>query len=417
MSIINLRVTHKKATIPILEAVRLKDYALAESVQEMVVIQTCNRVEIYAVVGDDKREKARYDLTQGWKKIVKMQPFSGAERIFEDYLDVEYDSDAVRHLFRLTAGLESMIVGEDQILGQVKNAFIEAKLSKNVGPILSIIFDRAIKLGARVRAESRINKGAVSIGSVTVNIAEKILGDLKDRSSLLIGAGEVGLLVAKALLTRKQKTIFVTSRSFERAKALTDVVGGEPLNFQDALKKIGQVDLIVLATTAPYYLIKQEDVERAFQKRNGKFLLIFDLSTPRNVEQSVADLPNAKLLTIDSLRAELDRNLSARMSEVKHIEDVIESELKRAFAILKREGVEPVIASFYQRAETIRLKELNKAIQMLGDADPKVIQIINDLSVAIVDGVLNEPVLNLRRVAEESDIETIELTKRLFKKE
>jgi len=415
LSIINLRITHKRATIPILEAVRLKDFSLAVYAQEMVVIQTCNRVEVYVVADDGERERVRCDLTKAWKKYVKRRLFVDTSRTFEDYLEVEYDNDAVKHLFRLATGLESMIIGEDQILGQVKSALVEARLSKKVGPVLSVTFDRAIKLGAKIRTETRNNKGSVSVGSVAVSLAEKILGDLKDKSSLLVGAGEVGLLVAKALIAREQKTIFATSRSFERAKALTDIAGGEPLNFQDALKKIEQVDLIVLATTAPYHLIKRDDVRRALKKRNGRFLLILDLSTPRNVEQSVADLPNVKLLTIDSLRGELDRSLSARITEVKRVDEVIEKELNRTYAMLKREGIEPVIALFYRRAESIRLRELSKAIEILGDVNPKVLKIINNLSLSIVEGVLNEPVSNLRRAAEESDVESIKFTKRLFK--
>ncbi len=334
---------------------------------------------------------------------------------FEDYLEVDYDSDVVRHLFRLAAGLESMIVGEDQILGQVKNSLVEARLVKSVGPTLSLVFDRAIKLGAKIRTENKINKGSVSVGSVAVKLAEERLGRLRDKQSLLIGAGEVGLLVAKSLIAKKQKAVYVASRTFGRAEALTKIAGGYPLNFEGALKKLEDVDLVVLATSATYNILTRERVERAFKARNDKFMLILDLSTPRNVEESVKKLPHVELLTIDSLRSEIDRNLKARMHEVENVEEKIERELVRAQAMLRRESAEPIIASFYKRAESVRMREVSKAIECLGNVDPKIKGVINNLSLAIVDGLLNEPAVNLRKAAEYSDAETIRITKKLFK--
>ncbi|MBM3897644.1 MAG: glutamyl-tRNA reductase [Thaumarchaeota archaeon] len=412
MSIINLRVTHKKATIPVLEAVRLKDYSLATNAQEMVIIQTCNRVEVYAIAEDSERERVRDNLTRAWKRYVRNSLFRDIGRSFEDYLDVEYDNDALRHLFRLATGLESMIVGEDQIHGQINNAFIEAKLSKKVGPILSLVFDRAIKLGARIRSQTGINKGMISVGSVTVNLAEDILGNLENKSSLLIGAGEVGLLVAKALVAKGQRNIFVASRSLDRAESLAKIANVNPIEFQDGLKKLKDVDLLVLATSAPNPILSKEKIEQIVKKKN-RLLLVIDLSFPRNTEESVAELPNIKLLTIDDLRDIVNRNLAARMGEIKHVEELIGKELNRTFAVLRREGVEPVITSSYKHAESIRIRELNKAIKLLGDIDFETLRVINDLSLAIVEGIMNEPVLNLCNIAENYDVKHTKLVSKL----
>lgn len=397
MSIINLRITHKRAPTSILEAVRLKDHNLDVNVQEMVMIQTCNRVEIYAVVDDN--ERARRDLIRLWKKRVKKYMFRNDERIFEDYLEVEYDSAVIRHLFRLATGLESMIVGEDQILGQVNDAFVVAKLSKKVGPILSLIFDRAVKLGSKIRSQTRINKGAISIGSVTVNLAENILGDLKDKSSFLIGAGEVGLLVAKAFVATGQRDMFVASRSLDRAKSLAKVVAVKPLELQYGLKKLKDVDIVILATSSPYPILKKERIERVVKKRN-RLLLIIDLSLPRNMEESIVELPNIKLLTLDDLRGVVNSNLTTRMRQIKYVEELIENELNRTLAMLRREGVEPAIVSLYKHAESIRIRELNKTMRLLGDVDFETLRMINDLSIAIVEGILNEPVVNFRKAVE-----------------
>ncbi|HLE24319.1 MAG TPA: glutamyl-tRNA reductase [Thermodesulfobacteriota bacterium] len=409
LSIINLRVTHKKVTIPILEAVRLKGDSISSIAQETIIIQTCNRVEIYVAVNEEQKEKTQRLLIQAWKKRSKKRVLNNIGKDFEDFLEIDYDADAIRHLFRLVAGLESMIVGEDQILGQVRNSLVQVRLSKNIGPVLSLIFDRAIKLGAKVRTETKINKNAVSIGSIAVNLAENVLGDLKNKSSLLIGAGEVGLLVAKSLVSKAQSTMFVTSRSLNRARSLTSVVGGKALKFDDALKKLDSVDFVVLATSAPYHILTKQRIEQVNGKRNGKLLFVLDLSNPRNVEESVADLPNVKLMTIDSIRDEIDHNLAARVNEIKHVEKRIENELVKVFATLRREHVKPVIASFYKHAESIRVRELNRALQLLGDVDFGTLRIINDLSLALVEGILNEPVSNLRRVAENYDMKLAEL--------
>ncbi len=399
--------------MPILEAVRLKDYSIASIVEEMVIIQTCNRVEIYAVVDDKKVDYVCQELIRVWKGQVEKHVSRITEKRFEDYLEADYDVDAVRHLFRLTAGLESMIIGEDQILGQVKDSLVEARLSKKIGPILSLIFDRAVKLGAKIRTQVRINGGAVSVGSVAINLAEKSIGNLQNKSSLIIGIGEVGLLVAKALVVKGQRSIFATSRSADRVMTLAKIVGVKTLMFQEALEKLQDVDLVVLATSSPYPILTKEMLEQIIKKRCGNILLILDLSNPRNAEESISGLSDVKLLTIDDLRSELNHNLSLRMDRVKHVEEFVGKELDNVYAILQGENTEPVITSLYKRAETVRIRELSRALRVLGDIDFETLRVINDLSVAIVEGILNESVSNLRRIAEKPDIEYVGLNKKL----
>ena len=392
---------------------RLKDYSIASIVEEMVIIQTCNRVEIYAVIDDKKGDSVCQELIHVWKGQVEKHVSRITEKRFEDYLEVNYDIDAVRHLFRLTAGLESMIIGEDQILGQVKDSLVEARLSKKIGPILSLIFDRAVKLGAKIRTQVRINGGAVSVGSVAINLAEKSIGNLQSKSSLIIGAGEVALVVAKALVVKGQRSIFATSRSADRVMTLAKIVGVKALMFQEALEKLQDVDLVVLATSSPYPILSKEMLEQIIKKRDGKILLILDLSNPRNAEESISGLPNVKLLTLDDLRSDLDHNLSLRMDRVKHVEEFVGKELDNVYAIIQGENTEPVITSLYKRVEIVRIRELSRALRVLGDIDFETLRVINDLSVAIVEGILNEPVSSLRRIAEKPDIEYVGLNKKL----
>lgn len=392
---------------------RLKDYSIASIVEEMVIIQMCNRVEIYAVVDDKKGDSVCQELIHVWEGQVEKHVSRITEKRFEDYLEVNYDVDVVRHLFRLTAGLESMIIGEDQILGQIKDSLVEAHLSKKIGPILSLIFDRAVKLGVKIRTQVRINGGAVSVSSVAINLAEKSIGNLQSKSSLIIGVGEVGLLVAKALVVKGQRSIFATSRSADRVMTLAKIVGVKALMFQEALEKLQDVDLVVLATSSPYPILTKEMLEQIIKKRYGKILLILDLSNPRYAEESINGLPDVKLLTIDYLRSELNHNLSLRMDRVKHVEEFVGKELDNVYAILQGENTEPVITSLYKRAETVRICELSRALRVLSDIDFETLRVINDLSIAIVEGILNEPVSNLRRIAEKPDTEYVGSNKKL----
>lgn len=411
--ILDLRVTHKGVSVPELEAAsfgnRLKavgDISSLDAVKESVILQTCHRVEVFIVA---RAEEAKGQVLDYWVKETEI----AKDRLFRA-VEVVRDSEALRHLLSLAAGLESMIVGEDQILGQVKDTYLEAKDVGTLGPILGTVFLKAISVGGRVRRETAINKGSVSIGSAGVDLAERILGDLRKKRVLVIGAGELGTLVGKALAKRRLSSIFVANRTYERGVRLAKMINGEAVRFKKLDELLPTVDTVLVASGAPHYVLTAERVKRDLRGRERGKLLIIDLSQPRNVEESVALLPNVRLHTIDDLRAVAEKNLQRRMREIGKVKRIINVELKHLEKLIKRSAVEPVIIDLCNHIETVRRQEIKKAIK-LGSFDKKQRTVVDDLTKVLVKKILYHPLQRLRSSAEEGDGELAFVVEELFK--
>jgi glutamyl-tRNA reductase len=414
--IINLRFTYKNVPVTVLEKLTfeeprevLKDICALGHIHECVVLQTCNRIEIYAVTAENFISEAAVEIAEYWRRRSNF----GREEFYQN-LEQSFDYEALIHLLRLASGLESMIVGEDQILGQVQKAFEEAKECGTVGWILKTIFEKAIITGRKVRFKTRINKGTVSIGSAAVELLEESLGSLRDKKILIIGAGETGGLVGKALASRKHAVIFMANRTYERGVRLARMLGGYAVRFDKIKELLATVDAAIVATSAPHYIITKRLVEEILEKRMGKKLFIMDLSQPRNVEEEAANLFNVELRNIDDLRGIAEKNLEMRRREIEKAESIIKDELKRLELILKRERAEPVIAALCSKAEEIRRRELKKALRMLGEISDKQQKVINDLTLVLIEQVLYEPILNIRKAAINGDFDTILVAQKLF---
>ena len=362
LQIINARVTFREAPIHLLEKFAFIDIDYAHkkfiencSIRECVIIQTCNRVEIFAAgLAPDVNK-----LLQVWGSIVGLTIDE-----FTNTVEIAKDRDVVLHLLRLASGLDSLVIGEDQILGQVKRAFDFASKHHYAGSNLSIIFNRAVKLGSRVRTSTSLNKGSISIGSIAVNLAEDHLDNLKSKHIMLIGTGEGATLVAKSL-KKRDINFLVTSRTFQRAKAFADTVGGEPTPFEKALEILYEVDLIFVSTTAPYYLITYDRVEKAMSKReNG--MMILDLSNPRTVEERVAQLRKIKLINMDQIAEIVENNMRTRKNEISSAEKLIDIEMSSVYNTYKRKRAEPIVVSIFKSVDAIRDSELKKAFSILG---------------------------------------------------
>lgn len=414
--IVNLRFTYKKTPITILEALTFKDLngALEEVhalnyVKECAILQTCNRVEIFAVAPRQDLVKAEVEIAEHWRQRTKLD-----KENFYHFLEKSSNSEALIHLLRLTSGLESMIIGEDQILGQVQEAFNQAKKCGTIGLILEITFKKAIKTGREARLKTRINRGTVSIGSAAVDLLENALGSLKDKKVIVVGAGETGGLVGKALALRNNAAIFVTNRTYERGIRLARMLGGQAVRFNKFSEFLIHVDAAIIATAAPHYVLTRERVEKILDKRRGKKLLIIDLSQPRNVEESVANLPNIQLHNIDNLRGVADTNLKMRLKEMKKAETIVKNELKRLQLMLKRKQVEPIISAMCGRAEEIRCKELKKALKMLGKLDDNQRKVVENLTRKLTQLILYQPIIKLRKAAERDDVNKVSIAQELF---
>ena len=414
MTIIQLGLDHKRATIPILESAMIphnQNFA-TNGLEESLLIQTCNRVEIYCVAENDFKDSVQAEVISQWKKKSKSAT-SPEPKDFEALIERNYDSDAVRHILRVTAGLESMVLGEDQILGQVKSSLVQARLAGSIGPVLSLLFECAIKFGGKIRRETNINKGSVSFGSATAKLAEQNLGTLEEKSCLLIGAGEVSMLVAKSLKGRRTRKIYVASRTLERARAMTNMSVGTAIEFADVPKRLSEVDLVVVATKASYPLLTRVKVEDTIRSRQSP-LLIIDLSNPTNVESSIGSLPKVNVLYLDDLKDIISNNLSIRMKDMHKIDLAIEEESERIGATLSYEGREPLIASIFKDAEQIRTREVEKAMRHLKEASPNNRKVIEDMSRAIMEGILERPSRNLRRAAQDNKEQALSIGESLF---
>ncbi len=405
----SMLITHTKASIVEMESAwhggidnLLMHLKAHELVEECAVLKTCNRVEVYVV--SPKGSK----VLLGFAKHMKV-----SSRII-DFLDHD---ESLRHLMRLTCGLESMIVGEDQILGQVKELYGLAKKAGTVGKTLDTAFNKSIQVGKRIRNETGINKGSVSIGSAAVELAENEFGGLDGKTVMVIGAGEMGTLVAKALANKEIKVIYVANRTFDKAEALACELNGKAVRYELMENYIPLSDVVISATSAPHFVLTHEIISRATEKR-GKDLMLIDIGNPRNIEDSVGEIQGVSLHNIDGLRSISEANLAKRREEAKKAEVLIEEELTLLKKQYKRQQADTIISALYSRVEGIRCKECEEAINKLmarhtmGDVEREV---LDDMTHSFAKQILAEPTKILRNAAEHDDERFLDTVAELFK--
>lgn len=410
LNVINARVTFRKSPIHMLERFTFRDLDSAYSsflehsgLKECVILQTCNRVELFGAGSAHDVER----IKKTWASIAGLE-----ENAFKENLEISVGTEAFEHLLKLTAGLDSLVVGEEQILGQIKESIITARESNASGNNLNTLFDKAIRVGSRVRNTTGISRGSISIGSMAVKLAEENIDDLKSKHILLIGTGEAASLVAKSLKKRGIEFL-VTSRTFERSKAFAETVGGRPIEFESALANFKKVDVLFVATVAPYFLVTYDRVKDAMEsKRDG--MMILDLSNPRTVDEKVATIGRIKMFNLDQIAEMVDKNMRTRIGVVSSAEKIINEELPVVQAVMKRLEVEPIVKGVFKDIDSVRVKELKKALQMLGEKDENKIRIIDQLTQAIVEGIISTPMNNLRKASEQGDSELLKSVSKLF---
>ena len=386
--ILNLRVDHKIADIQSMEVIS-KDidelfWKLQEkySIGEYIEISTCNRKEYY--INNDYISEDDELLSHDNQSII-----------------IEYGQSAVMHLLRMTSGLESMIVGEDQILGQVKDAKNKAIKNHHCGKVLDTVFTKAIHVGQVVRNKTKINKGSVSIGSAAIDLAEKHMGSLDDKSVLVIGAGKMGRLVAKALAEKDLNAIFVANRTYYVAVELAQDLGGDAILFNDLEKYLATADLVISATSAPHAIITKErllGIDRTYDD-----LMIVDIANPRDISDDVVEL-GVKSFNIDDLREIAEINTNLRIKEFGEAENIINEEfilLKESFKIME---VDEMLGNLRASMEEIRQRETQKATVKLADVDGSV-KILDNLTNSIVNKIFYDISKNVKKAAKEENEE------------
>jgi len=409
-NIINARVTFRNSPIHILERFTIRDLESAytqfkehSGLDECVIIQTCNRIELFG-------KAKNYDINKikkTWASLTGLE-----EEAFKENVEFVENEEALHHLLKLTSGLDSMVVGEEQILGQIKNSITSARNAKASGQHLNNLFDKAIRIGTRIRNSTGISLGGISVGSMAVKLAEENIDELKLKKILLIGTGEVSTLVAKSL-GRRGYDFVVTSRTMDRSQAFCETMGGKPIKFEEVLTGFENYDVLFVATTAPYFLVTQDRITKAMQgKKNG--MMILDLSNPRTVDEKVATIGGVKLMNLDQIAEMVEKNMKSRLNKVKSVENIISEEVSVLEASMKRLDAEPLVKDVFKNIDSLREKELQKALQMLNEKDEKKIKIIEELTKAVVESIVSTPMNNIRKASEQGKPDIIEMASKLF---
>ena len=409
-NIINARVTFRNSPIHILERFTIRDLESAyakfkehSGLDECVIIQTCNRIELFG-------KAKNYDINKikkTWASLTGLE-----EEAFEENVEFVENGEALHHLLKLTSGLDSMVIGEEQILGQIKNSITLARNAKASGQHLNNLFDKAIRIGTRIRNSTGINQGGISVGSMAVKLAEENIDELKLKKILLIGTGEVSTLVAKSL-GRRGYDFVVTSRTMDRSQAFCETMGGTPVKFEEVLTGFKNYDVLFVATTAPYFLVTQERITKAMQEKK-KGMMILDLSNPRTVDEKVATIGGVKLMNLDQIAEMVEKNMKSRLNKVKSVENIISEEVSVLEASMKRLDAEPLVKDVFKNIDSLREKELQKALQMLNEKDEKKIKIIEELTKAVVESIVSTPMNNIRKASEQGKPDIIEIAGKLF---
>jgi glutamyl-tRNA reductase len=389
----------------------LAELQTMEHVAECLILQTCNRVELYLISDEDEKT-----LKAAKQYLAKRSPLH-YEEVF-NAIETALDHEAYKHLMRITTGLESMVVGEEQILNQVWDAYLEAEKAKTTGSILKHLFNRSMTVGRRIRDVTGISKGAVSVGSAAVELAANLLDNLEDKKILVMGAGETGTLVAKALARRCLSPILFANRTYSRAVTLAENLGGKAIKFDQFQEVLVNADVVICATSAPHILLTKEIVSHSMGQRTSQNnLIIIDISNPLNVEKAVQEIPKVKLYNMDDLQLIAEKNLAGRQKCVEAACHMIDEELVILSDDLKKLSVRLIISKLLSDAEQIRQAELVKAVNMLGGVDDKKRKVIDDLTSVLLKQTFLPVIENLRIAASKDDKEAINIAIRLFDKE
>ncbi len=414
--VLALGVSHKTAPVELRErlalptgqaAAFLGELVAGPDVDEAAAISTCNRTEVYLVADDPVAGEAAAlgMLARG----AGIRPTELAPAIYS-----LRNCDAARHLYRVSAGLESMIVGEAEVLGQVRRAYDGALEAGASGPLLNRLFRAAIETGKRVRTETAIGERHLSISSVAVALAGEVLGDLAERRVVVLGAGETSELAARALAERGIATIFIANRRRDRALALARRFGGEALLLEHLPDELARADIVVAATASPHPIITAEELAEVMRRRAGRPLLAIDLAVPRDVEAECRELPGVTLRDIDDLEAVVRRNRSVREAEAERAAQVVEEEIQEFASWLGSLDVLPTISALQARGQAIAEGVVEENSGRWQSASPKDLERIAAIARTVATRLLHDPTLRLRRSHDGGAHGRIELLRELF---
>jgi len=402
MNIIVVGLSHKTASVEIREKVAFAPTSMEKplhalialpDVTEAVIVSTCNRVELYATTRDIAGGTARLKRFLADYHGIPLDTL-------DPHLYAHHGEAAIRHVFRVASSLDSMVVGEPQILGQIKTAYGYAAEYKSSGIILNRFLHKAFSVAKRVRTETRIASSAVSVAFAAVELARKIFGDLSDKTVMLVGAGEMCELAAKHFLNNGVRGVMVTNRTYERAVKLAEEFDGKPVDFENFFDHLHKADIILSSTGAPHFIIGPKDVEEVIRRRKQKPMFFIDIAVPRDIDPRVNDVDNVYLYTVDDLNGIVQSNLEQRGKEAQKAEGIVNEEIGQFFKWLSSLEVTPTIVALRSKFDEVRRAELEKTIGSWKDLSADGQKRLEAMTTAIMNKLLHPPTSVLKRTGQ-----------------
>jgi len=405
MKLLVTGVSHKTAPVEIRECLAFPETALPQALQslkshqaisEACILSTCNRVEITVTTDDAADPQALVDGFLHESRLV-------APTSIQPYIYRHEGQDAIHHLFRVASSLDSMVVGEPQILGQLKTAY---GIAKNQGALcgwLDGLLSRAFSVAKRVRSETGIGQMAVSVSYAAVELARKIFGSLNNRTVMIVGAGKMSELAARHLRRSGATHVFVTNRTHERAIEMAKLFQGTPVEYSRFLNMLPEVDILIASSGAPHYILHRDEMQRVISARRNKPMFLIDIAVPRNIEPAVNNLDNVFLYDIDDLQEVVNANLRERLKEAERAEDIVKQEVERTMARLKVQEITPTIVSLQEELERIRQAEIDKVRRKYGPVTREQEEAWEMLTRGIINKVAHGPISELRLQAGRPD--------------
>jgi glutamyl-tRNA reductase len=372
-----------------------------------VAISTCNRTELYLVVGDPVEAESGALVMLARQAGIRPTELAAAIYSYRN-------CDAARHLYRVTCGLESMVVGEAEIQGQVKRSYEAARKRESTGPLTNRLFTAALQTGKRVRSETAIGERQLSLPAVAVALGREQLGDLQDRSVVVVGTGETSELAARALADSGARTVFVASRRRDRAIALARRYGGDSLSFDELPVALERADILVTATASPHLLLEAPELAQVMERRPGRPLLLIDLAVPRDIDSSCQEIDEVSLYDIDDLQAVVTRNRSVRQAEARRAEGIIEEEIQSFAAWLGSLEVLPTISALRHHAVQIAEEVVQENQGKWESASPRDLERVDAIARAILNRLLHEPTLRMKELRDDRVHARMALVRELF---
>jgi glutamyl-tRNA reductase len=378
------------------------------SIMECVIVATCNRTELYAVV--DRHQLCGHHIRSFMEKWFNMPRAQ-----FTNHLYMYEDEKAIEHLFRVASGLDSMVIGETQILGQVKSAFLLAQSKKTTGTVFNMLFKQAITMAKRAHSETMIGEAAVSVSYAAVELGKQIFGRFNGKRVMIIGAGETGELAAKHLYANGADRVIVVNRTFERAAQLADKIGGVPCSMEEALHKLHDVDIVISSTGADGFVLNHQHVEKAMAGRKSRPMFMIDIAVPRDLDPAITNVENVFLYDIDDLEGIVESNLEQRRQEAAKIEVMIQEEKRLFDQWYKTLGVVPLIRALQTKAADIHEETMVSMSNKLPGLEEHELKVIRKLTKSIVNQMLQDPILRIKEMAgEKKGDEAMDMFVKLF---